>query len=401
MIGLPHLDAGPFLSYGIQWIAFGIIAPIGVGYFVVAEVKQRRREKAHSDARRGVVGARSPPRRSSPTGTADGADRHGDGRGHRLNRARQRAPTGVRSPSSGARPSPSVGRSLECGARTASARPAARPSAPANAASTTPALGLGWRGGVAAPGRQRRPWRATDHGGAHGHQQPGRAGRAGSWPRRRIVLRPSRTAHSAATGDRSSRRACWRPGRPATPELRRAAPHHSGATWASDGVLGDRLQRGPGQPGGVQRGGVAAAQRRHQRAGPVDVVRRRGGGPCRRPCAPATCRPSATNVAAAVTATVHTAPRRAAMRSSADTRVPPGPRAGPRCGPRPRPDRRRRSPAPGPSRRVPKTATGCPRRGSPKHQVGQTAHREADRPAASTSPQTLRQRLTRWCTRPP
>ena len=28
-IPLPHLDAGPFLSYGIQWIAFGIIAPIG------------------------------------------------------------------------------------------------------------------------------------------------------------------------------------------------------------------------------------------------------------------------------------------------------------------------------------------------------------------------------------
>ena len=34
MIALPHLDAGPFLSYGIQWIAFGIIAPIGLGYFV-------------------------------------------------------------------------------------------------------------------------------------------------------------------------------------------------------------------------------------------------------------------------------------------------------------------------------------------------------------------------------
>ena len=27
---LPHLDAGPFLSYGIQWIAFGIVAPIGL-----------------------------------------------------------------------------------------------------------------------------------------------------------------------------------------------------------------------------------------------------------------------------------------------------------------------------------------------------------------------------------
>ncbi|HYO03211.1 MAG TPA: SURF1 family protein [Mycobacterium sp.] len=51
VIGLPHLDAGPFLSYGIQWMAFGIIAPIGVGYFVFAEVKQRRREKAQTDSR--------------------------------------------------------------------------------------------------------------------------------------------------------------------------------------------------------------------------------------------------------------------------------------------------------------------------------------------------------------
>lgn len=49
-IPLPHLDAGPFLSYGIQWIAFGIIAPIGVGYFVFAEIRARRREKAQSDS---------------------------------------------------------------------------------------------------------------------------------------------------------------------------------------------------------------------------------------------------------------------------------------------------------------------------------------------------------------
>jgi cytochrome oxidase assembly protein ShyY1 len=46
VIGLPHLDAGPFLSYGIQWIAFGIIAPIGLGYFIYAEIRARRREKA-------------------------------------------------------------------------------------------------------------------------------------------------------------------------------------------------------------------------------------------------------------------------------------------------------------------------------------------------------------------
>ena len=43
---LPQLDAGPFLSYGIQWIAFGILAPIGLAYFVYAEIRERRAEKA-------------------------------------------------------------------------------------------------------------------------------------------------------------------------------------------------------------------------------------------------------------------------------------------------------------------------------------------------------------------
>ena len=42
---LPHLDAGPFLSYGIQWIAFGIVAPIGLAYFAYSELRARRREK--------------------------------------------------------------------------------------------------------------------------------------------------------------------------------------------------------------------------------------------------------------------------------------------------------------------------------------------------------------------
>lgn len=45
-LALPHLDAGPFLSYGIQWIAFGILAPIGLGYFVFAEIRTRRQEAA-------------------------------------------------------------------------------------------------------------------------------------------------------------------------------------------------------------------------------------------------------------------------------------------------------------------------------------------------------------------
>jgi cytochrome oxidase assembly protein ShyY1 len=45
VIGVPHLDAGPFLSYGIQWISFGIIAPILLGYFVYAEIRARRPAK--------------------------------------------------------------------------------------------------------------------------------------------------------------------------------------------------------------------------------------------------------------------------------------------------------------------------------------------------------------------
>ncbi len=51
VIELPHLDAGPFLSYGIQWIAFGILAPIGLGYFVVSEIRARRRERAAEQSR--------------------------------------------------------------------------------------------------------------------------------------------------------------------------------------------------------------------------------------------------------------------------------------------------------------------------------------------------------------
>ncbi|MFS0898952.1 SURF1 family protein [Mycolicibacterium litorale] len=69
VIGLPHLDAGPFLSYGIQWIAFGIIAPIGLGYFIYAEIRQRRRDRAAADAAAGST---------APATTEDKlADRYG------------------------------------------------------------------------------------------------------------------------------------------------------------------------------------------------------------------------------------------------------------------------------------------------------------------------------------
>ncbi|QPK78563.1 SURF1 family protein [Corynebacterium lizhenjunii] len=42
-IPLPQLERGSHLSYGFQWIAFGIMAPLGLAYFVFAEVRERRR----------------------------------------------------------------------------------------------------------------------------------------------------------------------------------------------------------------------------------------------------------------------------------------------------------------------------------------------------------------------
>ena len=42
-IPLPSMDRGNHLSYGYQWIAFGILAPIGLGWFVYSEIRERRR----------------------------------------------------------------------------------------------------------------------------------------------------------------------------------------------------------------------------------------------------------------------------------------------------------------------------------------------------------------------
>src|SRR5699024_6782944 len=42
-IQLPSMDRGNHLSYGYQWIAFGILAPIGLGWFIYTEFRERRR----------------------------------------------------------------------------------------------------------------------------------------------------------------------------------------------------------------------------------------------------------------------------------------------------------------------------------------------------------------------
>jgi hypothetical protein len=38
------------LSYGIQWITFGVVAPMLLGYFVYSEVRARRAEQAQKSA---------------------------------------------------------------------------------------------------------------------------------------------------------------------------------------------------------------------------------------------------------------------------------------------------------------------------------------------------------------
>jgi len=48
-IDLPQTDAGPFLSYALQWEAFGVIALIGIGIFVYREVAAPRPPDDHLD----------------------------------------------------------------------------------------------------------------------------------------------------------------------------------------------------------------------------------------------------------------------------------------------------------------------------------------------------------------
>lgn len=45
---LPQLDAGPSFSYALQWIAFGVMAPLGLAYFAWNEATQGRREDTPS-----------------------------------------------------------------------------------------------------------------------------------------------------------------------------------------------------------------------------------------------------------------------------------------------------------------------------------------------------------------
>src|SRR5699024_1286227 len=84
-IPLPNLDSGPYLSYGLQWLTFGIMAPLGAGYFIWSEIRERRRRSPAPAAPRtagaaaeaeatGGAGDRAPVSTAVAAGPADRAD---------------------------------------------------------------------------------------------------------------------------------------------------------------------------------------------------------------------------------------------------------------------------------------------------------------------------------------
>ncbi len=68
VIDLPQTDSGPYLSYGLQWLAFGIMAPLGLAYFVRAEWRERRKslQRDIADAAEPVAVAEPTAQTSSP-----------------------------------------------------------------------------------------------------------------------------------------------------------------------------------------------------------------------------------------------------------------------------------------------------------------------------------------------
>ncbi|MGN5993463.1 SURF1 family cytochrome oxidase biogenesis protein [Corynebacterium striatum] len=68
---VPQLDRGNHLSYGYQWIAFGIMAPLGLGYFVWSEIRERRRAREEEAALHAPLDDASPfEPLQSPAGSA-------------------------------------------------------------------------------------------------------------------------------------------------------------------------------------------------------------------------------------------------------------------------------------------------------------------------------------------
>lgn len=48
-VPIPGIENGPYLSYGLQWLAFGVLAPLALAYFAWAEIRARRRDSEGDD----------------------------------------------------------------------------------------------------------------------------------------------------------------------------------------------------------------------------------------------------------------------------------------------------------------------------------------------------------------
>ncbi len=59
-IGVPQVDEGPFLSYALQWCAFGGMALLAIGFFVVREYRDPRPAET-PDAQESAAGAVAGP----------------------------------------------------------------------------------------------------------------------------------------------------------------------------------------------------------------------------------------------------------------------------------------------------------------------------------------------------
>lgn len=80
-IPVPMLERGSHLSYGLQWLAFGVVAPLGLIYFVVNEFRERRRvreEEAEMNQGEVVAEGAGP----DPESDSDSAPGTGSGSGN-------------------------------------------------------------------------------------------------------------------------------------------------------------------------------------------------------------------------------------------------------------------------------------------------------------------------------
>lgn len=75
---IPGIEAGPYLSYGLQWLLFGILAPVALAYFAWAEIRARRRDAALAASDAAEVGSVNEGG-GEPHADSPGGDQNADG----------------------------------------------------------------------------------------------------------------------------------------------------------------------------------------------------------------------------------------------------------------------------------------------------------------------------------